>query len=87
MQQLAVGLNGALPVQTHSRWPLGAAWLDPQQQDGAAALSHFQPVRVSTYVNSSKNEGPKCIEPIAQDEETTSSDPPRRSFASCNHAN
>jgi hypothetical protein len=39
----------------------------------AAALSHFSLQRVSTYVNSSRNEGSKCIEPIGQDQETTSS--------------
>jgi putative SOS response-associated peptidase YedK len=58
-----------------------AAWLDPQRQDGtnalavaqAAALSHFEPQAVSTYVNNSKHEGSRCIEPIEQDEETTSS--------------
>jgi hypothetical protein len=53
--------------------------VDPDQKDGqaaleqaqAAALTHFEPQRVSTYVNSSKNEGPRCVELIGQDEETT----------------
>jgi putative SOS response-associated peptidase YedK len=52
-----------------------AAWLDPEQQDAAAALeqaqvvalSHFSPQRVSTYVNNSRNEGERCIEPIEED--------------------
>jgi putative SOS response-associated peptidase YedK len=64
----------------HDRMPLTlprswAAWLDPEQQDGAAALAqaqaaaltHFQPLRVSTYVNNSRNEGERCIEPIDLD--------------------
>jgi hypothetical protein len=46
--------------------------MQAKQQDGAealaqaqaAALSHFEPEAVSTYVNSSKHEGPRCIEPI-----------------------
>jgi putative SOS response-associated peptidase YedK len=71
----------------HDRMPLALprsaweAWLDPQRTDGAAALeqaqaaalSNFKPVAVSTYVNSSRNDGPRCIEPIGEDEETTSS--------------
>jgi hypothetical protein len=53
--------------------------LHPEQKDGAAALalaqaaalSHFQPQRVSTWVNSSKNEGPRCIEPIEDQEQSS----------------
>jgi putative SOS response-associated peptidase YedK len=70
----------------HDRMPLTlprsawAAWLDPEQKDGAdalllaqaAALSHFQPQAVSTFVNSTKNQGERCIEPVGQGEETTS---------------
>jgi putative SOS response-associated peptidase YedK len=52
------------------------AWLDPEQKDGAAALaaaqaaalSHFQPLRVSTWVNSSRNEGSRCIESVEDQE-------------------
>jgi putative SOS response-associated peptidase YedK len=67
----------------HDRMPLTlprsawGGWLNPEQQDGAAALtqaqsaalSNFKPVAVSTYVNNSRNEGPRCIEPIGKDEE------------------
>jgi putative SOS response-associated peptidase YedK len=57
-----------------------AAWLDPEQQDGAAvlaqaqaaALSHFEPQRVSTWVNNSKHEGARCIEVVSQDQATSS---------------
>jgi putative SOS response-associated peptidase YedK len=55
------------------------AWLDPERKDGTAALalaqavalSHFQPLRVSTWVNSSRNEGPRWIEPVGQDQEVS----------------
>jgi putative SOS response-associated peptidase YedK len=67
----------------HDRMPLTlprsawAAWLDPEQKDGATALaqgesvalSHFQPQTVSTFVNSTKNQGERCIEPIGQDQQ------------------
>jgi putative SOS response-associated peptidase YedK len=77
---ILVGAAAPHLAHIHDRMPLTlprsawAAWLDPQQQDGAealeqaqaAALSHFEPVRVSTYVNSSRNEGERCIEPIGE---------------------
>jgi putative SOS response-associated peptidase YedK len=84
---ILVGPAASHLAHIHDRMPLAlprsawAAWLDPEQQDWAAALaqgqaaalSHFQPQAVSTYVNSSKHEGPKCIEPIGEDEAATSS--------------
>jgi putative SOS response-associated peptidase YedK len=81
---ILVGPAAAHLAHIHDRMPLTlprsawGPWLDPQQKDGsaalalaqAAALSHFQPQRVSTWVNISTHEGPRCIEPIAQDQET-----------------
>jgi putative SOS response-associated peptidase YedK len=75
---ILVGPAAAHLAHIHDRMPLTlprsawGAWLDPEQKDGpaalasaqAAAMSHFQPVRVSTWVNNSRNEGPRCIEPI-----------------------
>jgi putative SOS response-associated peptidase YedK len=64
----------------HDRMPLTlprsawGAWLDPQQTDGAAALAqaqgaaltHFAPLRVSAWVNSTRHQDARCIEPIGQ---------------------
>jgi putative SOS response-associated peptidase YedK len=47
-------------------------WLDPDLEDGRAALSYLQPVPpdqfevypVSTLVSSARNEGPDLIQPL-----------------------
>ncbi|MEM1355522.1 MAG: SOS response-associated peptidase [Planctomycetota bacterium] len=49
-----------------------ARWLNPNQQDAAAASTLLRPYPaermeawpVSTYVNKTGNEGPRCIEPV-----------------------
>jgi hypothetical protein len=41
-------------------------------QAQSAALSHFEPQLVSTFVNSPKNQGERCIEPIGGDQPATS---------------
>jgi hypothetical protein len=74
------------PLARSGHWrdkglPALAAWLDRKLQDGAealaqaqaAALSHFQPQPVSTFVIGTKNQGERCIEPVAQRPEITSS--------------
>ena len=56
------GVSAVSATPPRSAWE---AWLDPEQKDGAAALalaqaealSQFEPLRVSTWVNSSRNEG------------------------------
>jgi len=76
-------VKSSAAAHTHDRMPLTlprsawGPWLDPDQKDGAAALalaqaaalSHFQ----SQRVNNSKHEDPRCIDPIAQEQATTSS--------------
>ena len=63
----------------HDRMPVAlpedvyAAWLDPANDDVAAltrmihndSLVELRHYAVSLYVNNPKNEGPKCIEPLA----------------------
>jgi putative SOS response-associated peptidase YedK len=80
---ILVGPAASHLAHIHDRMPLKlprsawGPWLDPEQRDGAvalapaqaAALSHFEPLRVSTWVNRSKNEGPRCIEPIGDGQE------------------
>jgi hypothetical protein len=64
------------------------AWLDLEQKDGAAALSlaqaaalsHFQPLRISTWVDVSTHEGPRCIEQVGED-----LDPDKRAFREGGH--
>ena len=77
-KQRPAALTKVAPPSAWRRMPLTLppsaweAWLDPEQKEGAAALaqaqaatlSHLEPQRVSTWVNSSKNEGPRCIEPM-----------------------
>jgi putative SOS response-associated peptidase YedK len=84
---ILVGAAAPHLAHIHDRMPLTlprsawGAWLDPEQKDGAAALaqaraaalSHFQPRPVSTFVNSTKNQGERCIQPIEHGEATTSS--------------
>jgi putative SOS response-associated peptidase YedK len=64
----------------HNRMPVvvpretWGAWLDPEQKDGtaaaalaqAAAVTMFEADAISTYVNSPRNQGEKCIEPLVQ---------------------
>jgi putative SOS response-associated peptidase YedK len=53
---------------------LYAAWLDPANDDVAAlsrmiandAVVELRHYAVSLYVNNPRNEGPKCIEPVAE---------------------
>jgi putative SOS response-associated peptidase YedK len=66
----------------HDRMPLilppdlYEAWLDPETKDLSETLAHLDPFpaarmqrfAVSTYVNSSTHEGPKCIEPIPNED-------------------
>jgi len=75
---LTVGAN-ELMAAVHDRMPVilppedWAAWLDPTLQDVTRIQEFLKPFpsgqmacrMVSTYVNSPRNQGPKCIEPIA----------------------
>jgi putative SOS response-associated peptidase YedK len=83
---ILVGPAASHLAHIHDRMPLTLprsawqAWRDPEQNDGAAALSlaqsaalsHFQPQRVSTWVDVSTHERPRCIEPVGEDREEAS---------------
>lgn len=65
-------IHNRMPVVLpRERWE---AWADPAQQDGAAAVKmameaavvRFEHDRVSTYINSPKNQGAQCIAPLVQ---------------------